>query len=167
MAKLNDKSMLFGFGLATFVVFASFYFEFFRNYQPCLLCQMQRGVFMLIAIVALIGLIHRNNLANTRRYVVLMLALSVVGLFFAGRQIWLQAQPVHDPTMCMPGIHFLWKTGNYSDAFKMLFTGTKDCGEAKWHLFGLSMAGWSAVFFAVLGMVNTWYLFFKKGVTVR
>jgi protein dithiol:quinone oxidoreductase len=129
------------------VLFASFYFQYAVGLAPCPLCLMQRlCVFLLLAIM---GLSFRT-LKKARRISFLQIIFASAGLFFALRQLWLQSLPAANVPACMPGLDILIRYFPWQTIAKTLFWGTGDCAEATWHFWGISMAGWSALYFSFM-----------------
>lgn len=131
------------------VIFMSFYFEYALGLKPCPLCLMQRICAIILGMFVLMGMtlstIHRGRLVAG-----FQVFFSVAGLYFAGRQLWLQSLPPEQAPACMPGLDIMMKYFPWHDIIQVLIWGAGDCSEPHWHWLGLSMAGWSALYF--LGM---------------
>lgn len=137
-------------GLITFfVLFASFHFQYIAGLQPCPLCLMQRlCVFLLLCITGLsIGTAKKASILS-----LLQFFIACAGLFFSLRQVWLQSLPAGQAPACMPGLdvlihYFPWQTVAHA-----LLWGSGDCAEVTWALFGISMPGWSALYFLFMAI---------------
>ncbi len=80
---------------------------------------------------------------------VFLLGAFVVG----GRHLWLEANPLpfDESGGCAPG------GGSSQQLLEWLttaFIGTSDCTTAPWHLFGLSIAGWTMLLFLALAALH-------------
>lgn len=136
--------------LSTILVLgATFYLEHIQGLQPCPLCLMQRFSIFLFGILCLIGLCV-STLKHAKKIVAAQILVILMGLFFAGRQLWLQSLPVDETPMCMPGLEALVHYFSWDQVLKALFWGTGECSEVTWRGFGLSMPGWSACYFLSL-----------------
>jgi disulfide bond formation protein DsbB len=82
------------------------------------------------------------------------------GLFFALRQLWLQSLPAGTAPACMPGLDILIRYFPWQDVAHALLWGSGDCAESTWNFLGISMAGWSAVYFSFMAL-STLYLYFR------
>jgi len=131
------------------VIVMSFYFQYYQGLQPCPLCLMQRVCAFLLGAFCLMGL-YITTLTRARTVAFLQILFAVFGLFFALRQLWLQHMPVNQTPACMPGLDILIRYFPWQDVFHALFWGSEGCTETSWVWLGLSMAGWSALYFTVL-----------------
>ncbi|MFI4918630.1 MAG: disulfide bond formation protein B [Legionellales bacterium] len=141
------KIQLFLTVLTLLVFFSSLYFQYVVGLHPCPLCLMQRLCIFLLLI--LLGLSLRTV---KKAHVVSLMQVVVAGagLVFALRQLWLQLLPAGSASACMPGLEILIKYFPWQTVARALFWGTGACGEVTWSLFGVSMAGWSGLYFLVM-----------------
>lgn len=136
------------------MIFA-YYMQIILNLQPCPLCILERIVFGLLAGVFLIATIHNPGIKGQRLYGSVTLLLAMFGMLFAGRHLWLQGQPNALGQICVPGVTYLLKTLPLSEAIKTMFLGSSDCAKVDWRFLGLSIPGWTFLFydiFALLGL---------------
>ncbi|MCC5013475.1 MULTISPECIES: disulfide bond formation protein B [unclassified Legionella] len=133
-------------GLSFFILISSFYFQYVKNLQPCPLCLMQRLCVFLLFILGLIG-IYAERIKPRKIIAVLQIIFALGGVFFAGRQLWLQALPAGQAPACMPDLGVLVRYFPWSDVLHALFWGAGDCAEVNWTWLGLSMPAWSAFYF--------------------
>ena len=82
--------------ILTFVMISgSYYFQWIEHLEPCLLCIMQR-----FCVLVLLGILSASLILTTLRWQIFLAFLeslvALCGLYFAMRQIWLQALP-QDP----------------------------------------------------------------------
>ncbi len=143
--------------VTVFVLFASLYFQYYRGLHPCPLCIMQRlSVFILLGLLGL----SLNTLRKAHFVCFLQIFVSCAGLYFAGRQLWLQSLPAGKAPACMPGLDVLIRYFPWTDVLRALFWGAGDCAEVVWSMLGVSMAGWSALYFLFM-LVMSFYLFIR------
>ena len=118
----------------------------------CPLCIIQRMLYLLFALAALIGLVFHRS-APTRAFVcVLMLGVAGTGVFVAGYQTWIQHYPsgigcaVNSPW---------WEEFVYWAGAKapLLFQAGGVCEDARWKLLGLSIAEYSLIAFSGLTLL--------------
>ncbi|MBA2709916.1 MAG: disulfide bond formation protein B [Tatlockia sp.] len=135
--------------ISLIVLAASFYFEYFRGLEPCPLCLMQRfSVFLLFAI-SFTGTAIRSLKAG-KVIAFFQFFIAALGLYFAGRQLWLQSLPPGQAPSCMPDLGVLIRYFPLKDVFKALFWGTKDCAEITWQWLGMPMPAWTALYFFIM-----------------
>lgn len=130
--------------ITLFVLFASLYFQYILGMHPCPLCLMQRAcVFLLLVLMGL----SLGTLTKAHRVSLFQMLFASAGLFFSLRQLWLQSLPAGSTAACMPGLDVLIAYFPWQSVVKALFWGSGDCAETAWSIFGVSMAGWGALYF--------------------
>ncbi|STX29879.1 Disulfide bond formation protein B (Disulfide oxidoreductase) [Legionella beliardensis] len=133
------------------VLLASLYFQYIKDLQPCPLCLMQRLCVILEVIVCFIALFASRERMQ-RGMAGLQIIIALAGLYFAGRQLWLQALPHDQIPACLPGLEVLLQYFPWRDIFHALLWGAADCAEVSWQFLGLSMPAWAALYF--IGMMS-------------
>ncbi|MGC1181625.1 disulfide bond formation protein B [Legionella sp.] len=152
MTKLTFKRLQTVNALLTLcVLFSSFYFQYIVGLTPCPLCIMQRVcVFLLLAIMGLsFCTVQRAHYIS-----LLQIIFAGVGLFFALRQLWLQSFPPSQVPACMPGLDILIHYFPWQTIMHTLFWGTGECAEITWSFWGISMPGWSALYFTFMVLMG-------------
>lgn len=135
---------------------AGFYLQYQVNLQPCVLCVVQRGLFVLLALILLLAVIHNPKAKGIRVYAVLTILSAVLGVLVAGRQVWLQFQPPQAVELCAPTLTYLFEQFSWSQAFRLLLQHSESCRET-WTLMGLTIPQWTLIAFTgfvVLGLVQ-------------
>jgi protein dithiol:quinone oxidoreductase len=150
--------------LSLLVLAASFYLEYGLGLQPCPLCLMQRYMVVLIALTSFMAS-RWIALPKVRVVLGLQLFFSLAGMYFAGRQLWLQSLPTDKVPACMPSLDTLIHYFPWQDIARALFLGAGDCAEDSWTFAGVSLAGWCLLFFTVMFCVSAVLLYRQKGVT--
>ncbi len=135
---------LLGFGL---------YLEHVVGLEPCPLCIFQRIAYIVIAVISLIGAIHNPQKLFERIYTGLILIASLCGAGIAGRQTWLQHLPEDEIPECGPGLEYMLDTFPFTDALRMILSGSGECAEVQWTFLSFSIAEWSIVCFSGLIIV--------------
>lgn len=149
MKMLQRNVRLIGFLLAMTLVFSSYFSQHAFNFRPCLLCAMQRGVFIVLALVFFVAFAHQYFKGPARFYGAITGLLSILGIAIAGRQLWLQSLPPQPNEVCIPGVSYLFHQLPFMDAVKMIFTSSQECGRVEWVFLHVTMAGWALLFFVI------------------
>jgi protein dithiol:quinone oxidoreductase len=144
---------LLGFGL---------YLEHFAGLEPCPLCIFQRIAYIVIALLALIAAIHNPQKLFERIYTGLILITSLCGAGIAGRQVWLQHLPEDMIPECGPGLDYMLDVFPFTDALKMILSGSGECAEVQWTFLSFSIAEWSIVCFISLIIACLTMLIIKR-----
>ncbi len=137
----------------------AFYMEHIMGLDPCPLCWLQRFGFMGAGLVSLIAFLHGPAEVGQRVYGFFLILTAGAGLGVAGRQLWLQNLPADQVPACGPSVDYLLQVLPWFDVLKTALQGTGDCAEVVWRFLGLSIPGWTAVFFAALILVGLVMLF--------
>lgn len=138
------------FAAATGVVVLSVVMTEMLRLSPCPLCIFQRLNYMVIGVAALLGM----ALPGRRWWAGGILLLSLGGLGTALYQSWMQAFPelvkecsFTDPSLIEQLVDWLGMR------FPQLFLATGFCTSKEWVFLGLSIANWSVLVFAALGLL--------------
>ncbi|ASQ45056.1 disulfide bond formation protein B [Legionella clemsonensis] len=141
--------------LSLTVLGSSFYFQYIAGLAPCPLCLMQRLCVFLLVVVGFVGLLI-NYLKAGKLLAVLQIGVALGGLFFAGRQLWLQSLPGDQMPACLPELDILVRYFPWRDVFHALLWGAGDCAEISWKWLGLTMPGWAALYFLFMSLTGAW-----------
>ena len=144
---------LLGFGL---------YLEHSVGLEPCPLCIFQRVAYIVIALFALIAVIHNPQKLFERIYTGLILITSLCGAGIAGRQIWLQHLPEDKIPECGPGLEYMLDAFPFIDALRMILSGSGECAEVQWTFLSFSIAEWSILCFIGLAIASVMMLIRQK-----
>ncbi len=139
--------------LTTGVIFFVFYLQYGLGLQPCPLCLMQRVCAFGLLFFGLLGL-SLKSIARAKHVVVFQMVMAALGLFFASRQLWLETITSPDASVCLPGIEMLIRYFPWRDLVHLFLWGSGSCGEVLWRGLGLSMAGWSAIYFGLMFFIS-------------
>ncbi|MDF1678780.1 MAG: disulfide bond formation protein B [Legionellaceae bacterium] len=136
------------------VLLTSLYLQYTEALLPCPLCLMQRGMTVLIFVLALIGCFVTKPFRK-RLTLGALLLFTIGGIFFALRQLWLQSLPPTDTGMCLPGIEMLVHKLPWHEVVHAFVWGERTgCGEVAWTFLGFSMAAWSLLYFCLIGILS-------------
>jgi len=139
----------------------AFYMEHVMGLEPCPLCWLQRFGFMGVGLVSLVAALHGPKSLGVRVYGILLVATAGAGLGVAGRQLWLQSLPPDQVPACGPSVDYMLEVLPFMDVLTTALKGTGDCAAVVWRFLGLSIPGWSAVFFALLVILGLIMLFHR------
>jgi protein dithiol:quinone oxidoreductase len=137
--------------------------QFQMGMEPCPKCIFQRVAFMAMGVFFLAGAAHGPGALGRRIYAILVAIAAAMGAVVAVRHLIVQFTP-HDPLLdgCGPGLNYLLDSFPLADAIKKAFMATGDCGEASWTFLGLTMPGWTLLWYVLLGGVALWAGFIAR-----
>lgn len=147
------------------VLLSSFYLQYEVGLQPCPLCLMQRLCVFLLLLLGLIGL-RLGTLKKAHIVSLAQVIIACAGLFFALRHLWLQSLPTGQAPACMPGLDVLIHYFPWQTVLHALLWGAGDCAEINWSMLGISMPGWSALYFLFMAVTGL-FLYFHTRVLSR
>lgn len=141
---------LFAFLVPAGLLAVAFYMEHVMLLEPCPLCWLQRFAFMGVALVGLVALLHNPGNIGGRIYGFLLVLTAGIGAGLAGRQLWLQSLPEDQVPACGTSIDYMLEVFPLMEVLAMAVRGTGDCAKVVWTFLGLSIPGWTAIFFAII-----------------
>lgn len=153
-------AFLIGFLICVALLGYAVYSEQQLHLTPCNLCILQRVAFLWMALWFLIGGLHAPRGGGRWIYAVLVLIGAVFGAAIAIRQLWLQSLPASQVPACGAGFDMLLMQlkGHYiplSQFIDTMLRGDGDCAKVTWKFLGLTMAGWTLIWYILLA---TWAL---------
>ena len=81
----------------------------------------------------------------------LLFVAAGIGMGIAGRHVWLQHLPKDQVPACGPDLDFMLRQFPLSETLQKVLSGSGECAETGWTFFGLSIAGWSLLWFVLIG----------------
>ena len=117
--------------------------------EPCPLCITQQFFYSIVCIAAFIAFNHNPVAMISRFYAAIICLAAAVGIWVAGRQVWLQSLPEDEVPLCGPPLEYILEVFPFGDLLNALFIGDGNCAEIPWQFLGLSMAGWSFIGFTL------------------
>jgi len=152
---------LFGsvFLVCTALLAVAFYMEYMMGLQPCPLCWLQRFGFIGAGLVGLLAFLHGPRAGGNRIYGFFLVLAAGTGLGIAGRQLWLQSLPADQVPACGPSVDYMLEVLPWFEVLQTALKGTGDCAEVVWRFLGLSIPGWTALFFSALVLLGLFAMF--------
>ncbi len=129
------------------------YLQHLENLDPCPWCIVQRLGFIVIGLVCLAAALHRPGRTGTTLYGVLGLLVSAGGIAAAAYHLHIQSDPKR-ALECMGGWLERWlDASRLGKMVPPLLQYEGSCVLKPWDFLGISIPGWSLVWFVILLMV--------------
>ena len=122
--------------------------------EPCTLCITQQFFYCLIGASSFIAFLHNPDITRIRVYSLFLSIFALAGIWISGRQVWLQGLPEDEVPLCGPPLEYIIDVFPFADVINALFMGDGNCAEIPWQFFGLSMAGWSFIWFLIIFILS-------------
>jgi disulfide bond formation protein DsbB len=154
-----------GFLAISALLLTSLYFQYFEGIMPCPLCTLQRISFGVLGILFLIGTLSYRKRSVRIAINLLCLFISALGIFFAGRQTWLQHFPSADNTECGVSIQYMMQVLPVHEVLQKVFAGSAECTQRGWEFLSMNMAEWALIWFSgffIMMLVLLWKEFKRK-----
>lgn len=140
-----------GFLVCAGLIGFALYLQYYEYQDPCPLCLLQRVVYIVLTALFLIAALHGPGRVGATLYGGLLFVVAAIGAAIATRHVWLQHLPKDRVPECGPGLEFMLRKFPLTQALEKVLAGSGECAEAGWTLLGLTIAGWSLVWFVLLG----------------
>jgi disulfide bond formation protein DsbB len=155
MSSSNFNSRI-GYGVGFLVCLAligfAYYLQFVEYQEPCPLCILQRLAFFALGAVFLVATLHGPGRAGSAVYSGVLFVIAGIGAAIATRHVWLQHLPKGQVPECGPGLEYMLKKFALGQALEKILSGSGECAETGWTFLGLSIAGWSLLWFVLLAV---------------
>ena len=148
-----------GFLVCAGLIGYALYLQYYQGQDPCPLCLLQRVVYMALMALFLVAALHGPARAGALVYGGLLLVTAAVGTAIASRHVWLQHLPKDRVPECGPGLEYMLRKYSPLKALEKALTGSGECAESGWSFLGLTIAGWSLVWFVLLGAFAAYLMF--------
>ena len=144
---------LLGFGL---------YLQHAVGLEPCPLCIFQRVAFIALGLVFLVAALHGPGKTGAVGYAVIGGVCAATGASIAVRHVWLQSLPADQVPACGPGLAYMLEQFPLMRMLQNVLSGSGECAESGWQFLGLSIAGWSLLWFVLLGGLIVWLAWHRR-----
>jgi protein dithiol:quinone oxidoreductase len=158
ISRLRNPRLAFGLGALVGIGLLAFayYLQYVKGLEPCPLCMVQRGFFYAVLALFVLAAIHGPRRPGALVYAGLITVFALGGAATAGRQVWLQHLPADKVPQCGPDLFFMLENFPLGRTLEKLFYGSGECAAVDWKFLGLSIAGWSLVWFIALA-IYAWF----------
>lgn len=156
------SAFAFAAGIAAALLGYGYWSQFYVGLEPCPLCIFQRVAFIGILVVCLVAAIHGPRGPGRFVYGALAFVAAASGAGVAIRHLWLQSLPADQVPACGPGLDYLMEAFPLAEVVRLAFTGSGECAEIDWSFLGLSMPGWSLVWFILFAIGSLWFGFRRR-----
>ncbi len=142
------------FSCIVLMIIAIVYFENILKLEPCYLCMTQRVFVVAIGIICALAVVHNPRQLGQRVYAALSIIVVIMGIYFSGKQLWLQSLPEDKVPSCGVPVDYLFDYFSVTEAISMLLRGDGNCAEVQWQFIGISMPGWVMICFIGFGAIG-------------
>lgn len=139
----------------------AYYAQFYMGLEPCPLCILQRLTLLAVGLVFLAATLHNPSDRGAKAYGALIDLIAMIGIGIAARHVWLQHLPPGEAPRCGPGLDYMLQTMSLNETLREVLTGSGECAEVGWTLFGFSIPEWTLLLFiglGIAGLVGNWRL---------
>jgi len=123
---------------------------------------MARMVIVALLVLYLLAAIQSSSQKSSVLYCSLGVLLTLMGIAFTTRHIWLLHLPPELVPDCSPGFNYLMKNFPLNKAFLMMFKSSGECAGEHSTLFGVSLPGWTLWAFIIYFFSNIWGIWESK-----
>ena len=158
MISIADRRTLnvLGFAVCAAMMGYALYVQYGMQLEPCPLCVLQRIAVIALGMIFLVAALHNPAGKGRFAYAGLLSVAMLGGIVVAGRHVWLQSLPPDRVPECGPGLDYMLETFPFTEALRMVFTGSGECAEIDWQFLGLSMPAWVLLWIVLLGGAGIW-----------
>ena len=155
------------FGAAVCIALLGFglYLQHVEGLEPCPLCVFQRFAFIALALVFVVAALHGPGKTGAVAYAVCGGLIAAIGAGIAARHVWLQNLPPDQVPACGPGLSYMLEQYAVTRMLEKVLSGSGECAEAGWRFLGLTIPGWSLLWFVLLGVALAWLAVRARRVT--
>lgn len=146
------SACLTGFAVCAALMAYALYAQHGLGLEPCPLCVLQRIAVIATGIVFLVAAVHAPRRGGRWIYGLGAFVAAAAGAGVAGRHVWLQSLPADEVPACGPGYDYMMEAFPFTDALKMIFSGSGECASIDWTFLGQSMPVWTLVAFIGLAI---------------
>lgn len=140
-----------GFVACAGLIAFAYYLQYVQYQEPCPLCILQRLAFFGLGLIFLVGALHGPGRSASFVYSGAALVIAGVGAAIATRHVWLQHLPKDRIPECGPGLEYMLRKFPLGEVLTKVLSGSGECAETGWTFLGVSIAGWSLLWFVLLG----------------
>lgn len=130
--------------------------------SPCVLCELQRAIFIQIALLLAPGIIIKFSSFGAKLHSIFLLLLSSCGAALAGRQVWLQSLPAEQVPSCLGSFDVVLQNNGILEGLKKIIFNSSECAKIEFTILNVSLAQWSLVLFILIPILGLYVAFVKR-----
>ena len=134
-------------GLMAYALYA----QYGLGLEPCPLCIFQRIGVMLIGVTFLAAALHDPRGGGRHVYGALLALFMLFTVGIAARQLYIQSLPPGTLPSCGAPLAMMLRFMPVTEVIRKVLSGSGECGEVNWTLFGLAMPAWVLISALLLG----------------
>ncbi len=134
------------------------YFQTHLGLAPCPLCIVQRTIFIVLTFIFLVATLHNPKTGMRTIYGFLATITAIVGASVSAWHVYLQNLPPDEIPECGPGLDYMLEVMPLNQVVTKIFTGSGECSEVLWSLFGLSIPAWTFIAFSGFIIYGFWII---------
>lgn len=159
----STKVYLFILFICSFSIAYAMYGQYVQMQVPCPICIAQRVIFILIAVISIIALLHRSKGIMNRLYALVIIGLAGFGIKTAYHHWWLQHLPKDQlPLSCGMPLEIYFKQVPLTGFIQYILSGSAECANITWNVFGLNPALAVMLVMVVIAVLAITVLFKKS-----
>jgi disulfide bond formation protein DsbB len=139
-----------GFAVCAALLAYAYYVQYALRIEPCPLCIFQRIGIAVLGLILLLAGLHLPRRFGAHVYSALLAVASLATAGLAIRHLWIQHMPEGTVAACGASLKFLLKIFPLTEVIAKVLTGSGECHQINWSMFGLSMPAW--VLLAAVGL---------------
>ncbi len=154
------SSYLLAFAVCAALIGHALYVQYVQSLEPCPLCMLQRVGVIASGVVMLVAGLHNPGRSGAVVYALLNTVAAGFGAAIAIRHLWIQALPPDQVPLCGPGLSYMLETMPLADVLIKALHGSGECADKSWQFLGLTMPGWTLIFF--IGLIAWGFVLIVK-----
>lgn len=143
-----------GFLICVALIAYALYAQYALGMEPCPLCILQRVVFIALGLLFLVAGTHGPRRWGRWVYVVLLVAVALIGAGISVRHLWIQSLPPGQVPSCGAPLGYMLETragnGGLLGVLEKVLSGSGECARVQ-DVLGLPMPAWALIWFVLLG----------------
>lgn len=128
--------------------------------KPCPMCVLQQLGLLCLTVISLIACCHKPKVIGVRIYSLLLGIIGLLSALVALKQIWMQWHQQEYIGSCQIKLDSIAHNVPMLNFLQTKFSGMPDCTNVDWAFLGISMAGYSFIFFIAFSVVHFWQFLF-------
>lgn len=128
----------------------AYYLQHGERFYPCPWCIAQRLLFISVALVCLVGLLHRPGVRGGIVYSTLGALFAAAGTAAAAYHLYLQADPIRATRCVGSPLERLLDSTAIGQLWPGFLQYDGPCTLDEWTLLGMNIPQWSLTWFAIL-----------------